>query len=53
VDGFDARLRALGEGPVLDLAYQLADGGELDRLLPLEVGQALAVLWPRLRALTP
>jgi hypothetical protein len=53
VDGFDASLRLLGEGPVLDLAYQLTDSGELDQLLAMEVSQALAALWPRLEALTP
>jgi tRNA(Arg) A34 adenosine deaminase TadA len=52
VPGFDRELRALGEGPVLDLAYQLEDGSELDRLTVLEVDQALAEVWPRLRALT-
>src|SRR6266702_2123542 len=26
-DGFDGVLRGLGEGPVLDLAYELEDGG--------------------------
>jgi tRNA(Arg) A34 adenosine deaminase TadA len=51
-DGFDPALRKLGEGPVLDLAYELEDGGELDRLLGLEVDQALASVWPRLQALT-
>jgi tRNA(Arg) A34 adenosine deaminase TadA len=52
VDGFDGTLRGLGEGPVLDLAYELEDSGELGRLLALNVDQALAVLWPRLRELT-
>ena len=51
VDGFDGELRALGEGPVLDLAYELEDRGELDRLLNMEVGRALAAVWPRLRPL--
>jgi tRNA(Arg) A34 adenosine deaminase TadA len=51
VDGFDGELRALGEGPLLDLAYALEDDGELDRLLTMEVGQALAAVWPRLQSL--
>jgi tRNA(Arg) A34 adenosine deaminase TadA len=51
VDGFDNVLRALGEGPVLDLACQLEDSGELDRLTAMEVGQALASVWPRLQGL--
>jgi tRNA(Arg) A34 adenosine deaminase TadA len=50
--GFEATLRAMGEGPVLDLAYQVEDGGELQGLMALEVDQALAALWPRLQALT-
>jgi hypothetical protein len=43
-------LRKLGEGPVLDLAYQLEDSGELDDLMRLEVDQVLASVWPRLQA---
>ena len=50
--GFEAALVAMGEGPVLDLAYELEDGGELRDLMPLEVDQALAAIWPRLQALT-
>ena len=52
VEGFDGTLRALGEGPVLDLAYELEDGGELENLLPMDVSQALAAVWPRLQALS-
>jgi tRNA(Arg) A34 adenosine deaminase TadA len=51
VDGFDGTLRALGEGPLLDLAYELEDGGELGSLLGLDVSQALAAVWPRLQPL--
>jgi tRNA(Arg) A34 adenosine deaminase TadA len=51
VDGFDGALRALGEGPVLDLAYELEDSGELKDLMPLDVSQAIAAVWPRLRPL--
>jgi tRNA(Arg) A34 adenosine deaminase TadA len=51
VDGFDGALRALGEGPVLDLAYELEDSGQLEDLMPLDVSQALAAVWPRLRPL--
>jgi hypothetical protein len=52
VDGFDGTLRALGEGPVLDFAYELEDDGKLDNLLGLEVNQAIAEVWPRLQALS-
>lgn len=51
-DGFDGTLRALGEGPVLDLAYELEDGGALDNLLGMEVNEAIAEVWPRLAALS-
>jgi tRNA(Arg) A34 adenosine deaminase TadA len=51
VNGFDGTLRALGEGPVLDLAYELEDCGELERLLTMEVSEALAAVWPRLQPL--
>lgn len=50
-DGFDAELRSLGEGPVLDLAYEIEDSGELNDLFAMEVDQALAALWPRLQPL--
>ena len=50
--GFEAALRAMGEGPVLDLAYQIEDSGELHGLMALEVDQALAAVWPRLEGLT-
>jgi hypothetical protein len=49
VDGFDRELRALGEGQVLDFAYELEDSGELDHLLTMEVDRALAAVWPRLQ----
>ena len=50
-DGFEAALLAVGEAPVLDLAYQIEDSGELRRLMAMEVDQAIAALWPRLQAL--
>ncbi len=49
--GFEEALRALGEGPVLDLAQELEDGGELETLMAMEVDQVLAAVWPRLRTL--
>jgi hypothetical protein len=49
VDGFDGELRALGEGPVLDLAYEIEDRGQLDHRLTMEVDRALAAVWPRLQ----
>ncbi len=50
--GFEAALRDMGEGPVLDLAYRIEDGGELQGFMAMEVDQALAALWPRLQALS-
>jgi tRNA(Arg) A34 adenosine deaminase TadA len=52
VGGFDGSLRALGEGPVLDFAYELEDGEVLDNLLGMEVNAAIAELWPRLQMLS-
>jgi hypothetical protein len=52
-DGLDIALRRLGEGPVLDLAYELEDSGDLEGLMTMEVDQVIASLWPRLQALAP
>lgn len=49
-DGFDNALRALGEAPLLDLAYQMEDDGELRHFMDMEVDQVLAAVWPRLQA---
>jgi hypothetical protein len=46
---FEARLRAVGEGPILDLVDELESAGEKDRLADMEVNEALGYLWPRLR----
>ena len=52
VEGFESALRALGEGPVLDLAYELEDDDEaFAGLLAMEVDQVLSRLWPRLQVL--
>jgi tRNA(Arg) A34 adenosine deaminase TadA len=50
-DGFEAALRALGEAPVLDLAFQIEDDGELQHLMTMEVDQVLAAVWSRLQEL--
>lgn len=52
-NGFEATLRAMGEGPVLDLAYRIEDDGELNRLMAVDVDQVLAAVWSRLQALPP
>jgi tRNA(adenine34) deaminase len=49
--GFEAAMRAMGEGPTFDLAHEVHDAGELEELAALEVDAALAYLWPRLEAL--
>jgi tRNA(Arg) A34 adenosine deaminase TadA/GNAT superfamily N-acetyltransferase len=51
IDGFEKTLRSIGEGPVLDVAFALEDGGELDRLLATEVEHALAAVWSDLARL--
>jgi hypothetical protein len=49
--GFEETIRALGEGPVLDVAYEIEDSGELERLTAMEVDQALGAVWSRLQPL--
>lgn len=44
-------LRASGQGGILDLALQLQDSGEASQLAALDVQEAFAHLWPRLRLL--
>jgi tRNA(adenine34) deaminase len=48
---FEGTLRALGEGPIIDLVDDLESTGEMDRLLDMEIDGALDHLWPRLREL--
>jgi tRNA(adenine34) deaminase len=50
--GFEKALRTLGEGPMVDLAHELEDSGEAQRLAAMEVNEALGHLWPRLQELT-
>jgi tRNA(Arg) A34 adenosine deaminase TadA len=50
-NGFEEVLRSIGEGPVLDVAFALEDGGQLENLLAMEVDQALASVWPDLTRL--
>jgi tRNA(Arg) A34 adenosine deaminase TadA len=46
-------LRAKGDGPIVDLAHELEDSGEVPRLTALEVGEAFGYLRPRLLELVP
>jgi tRNA(Arg) A34 adenosine deaminase TadA len=48
---FERRLRALGEGPIIALVDDLESTGEKDRLVDMDVDEALGYLWPRLRKL--
>ena len=48
---FEERLRALGDGPVIDLVDELESSGEKGRLADMEINEALGYLWPRLRVL--
>lgn len=49
--GFEQAVRALGEGPVFDLAHELKGGREVDRLAAMDVDEALRHLWSRLTPL--
>ena len=48
---YEQALRALGEGPMVDLARELEGGGEVERLAAMDVVEGLGYLWPRLREL--
>jgi tRNA(adenine34) deaminase len=47
--GYEEALRALGEGPMVDLVHELEDGREVDRLAAMDVIEAFGYLWPRLQ----
>ena len=49
--GYEQALRALGEGPVIDLVHELTGRGETKRLAAMEVAGGLGYLWPRLQEL--
>jgi tRNA(Arg) A34 adenosine deaminase TadA len=49
--GYEAALRALGEGAMVDLVRELERGGEVTLLTAMEVDAALGHLWPRLHQL--
>jgi hypothetical protein len=46
--GYEQALRALGEGPMVDLVHEVENSGAAERLAAMEVDEALAYLWPRL-----
>ena len=50
--GYEQALRALGEGPMVDLVHELEDSGEVERLTTMDVIEGLGYLWPRLQELT-
>jgi tRNA(Arg) A34 adenosine deaminase TadA len=50
---YEEALRGVGDGPAVDLALELRDGGGVGRLAAMDVAGALAHLWPRLRELCP
>jgi tRNA(Arg) A34 adenosine deaminase TadA len=49
---YENGLRALGDGPVVDLVRELQDAGEVERLAAMDVTEGLGYLWPRLQELT-
>jgi hypothetical protein len=44
--GYEKALRRTGEGSAVDLAYELRDSCEVQRLAALDVSDALGYLWP-------
>ena len=49
---YEEALRALGEGPMVDLVHELEGGGEVERLAAMDIAEGLGYLWPRLQELT-
>jgi tRNA(Arg) A34 adenosine deaminase TadA len=49
---FEEAVRLLGEGAIADLVHELEDRREVERLVAMEVNEALGDLWPRLQELT-
>ena len=47
--GYEQALRDLGEGPMVDLVYELRSSGEAERLASMDVTEGMTYLWPRLR----
>jgi hypothetical protein len=48
---YEEALRALGEGPMVDLVRELEGNGEVERLAAMDVVEGLGHLWPRLQEL--
>ncbi len=48
---YEEALRAIGDGPIVDLVHRLDAEGEVERLKAMEVSKAFESLWPRLRLL--
>jgi tRNA(Arg) A34 adenosine deaminase TadA len=49
--GYEQALRALGEGPMVDLVRELDDSGEVEHLAAMNVADGFGYLWPRLEEL--
>jgi hypothetical protein len=49
---YEIALRALGEGPMVDLVHDLKSSGEVERLAGMDIVEGLGYLWPRLQELT-
>jgi tRNA(Arg) A34 adenosine deaminase TadA len=49
---YEEGLRALGDGPMVDLVHAMNSDGEAERLATMDVTGGLAYLWPRLAALS-
>jgi tRNA(Arg) A34 adenosine deaminase TadA len=48
---YEEGLRALGDGPMVDLVHAMRGDGEVERLATMDVTGGLAYLWPRLAGL--
>lgn len=46
--GYEQALRALGDGPMVDLVHELQGAGEVERLTAMTVVEGFGYLWPRL-----
>jgi hypothetical protein len=49
---YEIALRALGEGPMVDLVHDLKSSGDVERLAGMDIVEGLGHLWPQLQELT-
>lgn len=49
---YEEALRALGEGPMVDLVHELKGSGAVERFADMDVVEGIGYLWPQLQELT-